>query len=99
MTEEKILEVVARYRHRFTLENIPKRRMNPHCFFSPHRNASTRQMLMHAHYLLDGIEAYAKDPARTGKTGRHLGSCQTLLWAAGWYTLDELMQHNRSFTD
>lgn len=57
--------------------------------------SSQKEMLMHAHYLLDGIETYARMPNKKGKTGRHLGSLQTLLWVAGWYTLGEIMEHNR----
>jgi len=64
--------------------------MNPTSFFD-----DTGQMLAHAHFLLDGVEEYARDPEKKGKTGRHLGSLQTLLWVARWYTLEELMQHNR----
>lgn len=63
-------------------ENIPKKRMPvDQCPRSSH------EMLSHAHYLLDGIEQFADNPEKIGKTGRHLGSAQTLLWVAGWYTL------------
>ncbi len=90
MTLEKIYAVVKMYRTRFEKEGIPKKRMDPQSFFK-----SKEEMLAHAHYLLDGIEEYAKDSDKKGKCGRHLGSCQTLLWTAGWYTLEELMNHNR----
>lgn len=86
----KILQVVTRYRERFEREKIPARRMDTDAHFS-----SKQEMLMHAHYLLDGIETYARMPSKKGKTGRHLGSLQTLLWVAGWYTLGEIMGHNR----
>ena len=56
---------------------------------------SSHEMLAHAHYLLDGIEVYARMRDKKGKTGRHLGSVQTLLWVAGWYTLGEIMEHNK----
>lgn len=90
MTPEKIQAVVRIYRAQFEKEGVPKTRMDPRSFF-----ASKEEMLAHAHYLLDGIEEYAKDPDKQGKCRRHLGSCQTLLWTAGWYTLEELMNHNR----
>lgn len=90
MTQEKILEVVARYRRRFAREKISKKRMGLRAHF---RNK--RQMLMHAHFLLDGIEGYARNPEKKGKTGRHLGAMQVLLWAAGWYRLCDIMSHNR----
>jgi len=81
---------VARYRSRFEHEGVPKVRMNPETLFT-----SREEMLAHAHYLLDGVEEYARDSKRKGKTGRHLGSIQTLLWVAGWYTLAEIMEHNK----
>lgn len=90
MTTEKILSVVAVYRARFEKEGIMKIRMSPkECPKTP------EVMLAHAHYLLDGIVEYAQDPEKVGKTGRHLGSMQTLLMCAGWYTLEECMDHNR----
>jgi len=90
MTAKKIYSVVSMYRARFEKERIPKKRMDPQLFF-----ASKEEMLAHAHYLLDGIEKYVKDPNKKGKCERHLGSCQTLLWVAGWHTLEELINHNR----
>ncbi len=90
MTPEKIAFIVALYRSQLEEHNIPKNRMNPTKVFT-----SKEEMLEHAHYLLDGILEYSQDPTKEGKTGRHLGSAQTLLWCAGWYTLEELMNHNR----
>lgn len=90
MTTEKILQVVALYRERFKREDIIPKRMNEKAFFS-----SEREMLEHAHFLLDGIVDYATQPGKQGKTGRHLGSVQMLLWVARWYTLEELKNHNR----
>jgi hypothetical protein len=87
----EIMSVVKMYRERFEKEGIPKRRLDPDSFF-----LSKREMLAHAHYLLDGIERYAGNPEKAGKTGRHLGSVQTLLWVAQWYTLNELREHNSS---
>ncbi|MEN9613723.1 MAG: hypothetical protein RLZZ347_30 [Candidatus Parcubacteria bacterium] len=95
MTTAKILSVVALYRARFEKEGIPKIRMNPDTCPRSKDTGGKREMLAHAHYLLDGIAKYAQDPEKVGKTGRHLGSAQMLLWCAGWYTLTELMDHNR----
>ncbi|HXV27069.1 MAG TPA: hypothetical protein VD862_03555 [Candidatus Paceibacterota bacterium] len=92
MTTEKILSVVGMYRRRMEAEGIPKRRMDPARYFG---SQTRRDLLAHAHFLLDGVEEYAKDTERAGKTGRHLGSVQTLLSVCGWYTLQELMDHNR----
>lgn len=90
MTKEKILSVVAMYRERFTREGIPKKRASPTCPL-----VRKAEMLAHAHYLADSVAELASNPEKIGKTNRHLGSLQTLLWIAGWYTLEELMIHNR----
>jgi hypothetical protein len=90
MTTDKILQVVDLYRERFIREGIRPRRMGPREVFK-----SPEQMLSHAHYLLDGITEYAQQPDKESKTGRHLGSAQTLLWVPGWYNLEDLMSHNR----
>ena len=90
MTPEKICSVVAMYRTRLEKEEIPKQRMDPQKFFH-----TKGEMLAHAHYLTDTTEEYARDPETYGKANRHLASLQTLLWTAGWYTLADLMNHNR----
>ncbi len=55
---------------------------------------TSSERLMHAHYLLDGIERLANNPAKEGKVGRHLASVQMILSFEEWYTLDDLMRHN-----
>jgi len=95
MTKRKILAIVRMYQGRFEREDIPKARMPEDEFFSENPEIARGQMLAHAHFLLDGIREYAIDPEKKGKTGRHLASAQMMLWAAGWYTLEEIMNHNR----
>ena len=96
MTTEKILEVVTLYRKRFETEKVHKERMDLFSHFSfSNQEVAKRKMLEHAYYLLDGVEEFARNPDKIGKTNRHLGSIQTLLLISGWYTLDELMNHNR----
>ena len=90
MRTEKIRHVIALYQQRFRAEGILKRRTNLTAPF-----VSRDDMLAHAHYLTDGILEYAGNPDKVGKTGRHLGSLQTLLMVAGWYTLEEVMHHNK----
>lgn len=92
MTARKIAEVVAMYRERLEREGIPKRRIPEDTTFGSH---TIPELLAHAHYLLDGIIEYSMNPERKGKTGRHLGSVQTILGMANWYTLKELQEHNR----
>jgi len=95
MTTRKILAVVRMYQGRLEREGIPKTRMPLDESFSKNKKKAKEQMLAHAHFLLDGIREYATDTERKGKTGRHLGSVQVLLWTAGWYTLGQIMSHNR----
>jgi hypothetical protein len=59
---------------------------------------SREELLGHAYYLLGGIRKYVKKRNKVGKTGRHLGSVQTILMAAGWQTLRDSMEHNRPKT-
>ncbi len=92
MTTEKILAVVALYRQLFEKKGIPKERINPKRTLG---TLTSRQALAHAHFLLDGIEVYAKDPERQGKTGRHLASVQMILSHENWFTLEAIMEHNR----
>lgn len=42
-----------------------------------------------------GVKQYSAIPNKEGKTGRHLGSIQMCLSFAGWYSLEELMNHNK----
>ena len=91
MTPEKILSVVQFYRERFEKEGIVTERMGTDEFFYSHN-----QMLSHAYCLLDGVEKFISEgEGMLEKANKHLGSLQTLLWTAGWYTLGELMEHNR----
>lgn len=93
MTTEKILEVVAMYRKQFEEKGIPKIKMDMRKTLG---FLSSGERLAHAHYLLDGIIEYAQDPEKKGKTGRHLASVQMILSFENWFTLEELMNHNRS---
>ncbi len=93
MTPEKIISTIEMYEHRLVGENIPKIRIDPKRTFASLSRAET---LAHAHYLCDGVKEYAKDPQKQRKTGSHLTAIQMCLSFIGWYTLEELMDHNRS---
>lgn len=95
MTPEKILAVIAEYEERFKRENIPRKRMDPDKKFS---ELSDFGKLAHAHWLIDGIRDYVRSPDTMDKANRHLASVQVLLSCADWYTLGELMDHNRPDT-
>jgi hypothetical protein len=83
------------YEERLVAERIPKVAMHPARTFA---SLSRKEILAHAHHLIDGVKLYAQyahDPEKAGKTGRHLASIQMCLSFAGWYTLDDLKDHNR----
>ena len=92
MTPQKIVSVVELYEKRLQDENIPKTRMSPKRTFA---SLEKNEILAHAHYLCDGIKEFARDPQKQRKAGSHLSSIQICLSFAGWYTLEELMDHNR----
>lgn len=92
MTLEKIISVIEMYEKRLREESVPKIRMDPKRTF---HSTSVAERLAHAHFLCDGVKEYAKDPERQRKTGSHLTAVQMCLSFAGWYTLEDLMNHNR----
>lgn len=92
MTQEKIQAVVDRYRQQFEANGVPKTRMD---LSKSLGSLTSRERLAHAHHLLDGVIEYSKQPGKEGKTGRHLASVQMILSFENWYTLTELMAHNR----
>jgi len=92
MTPQKIISVIEMYEKRFHAENIPKIRMDPKRTFE---SLTREERLAHAHFLCDGVKKYALDPEKQRKTGSHLTAVQMCLSFAGWYTLEELMCHNR----
>ncbi len=96
MTREKILSIVEIYRQQFEQRRIPKKRMDTSNTIG---SLTSIERLMHAHYLLDGVVEFAHNPAKEGKTARHLASVQMILSLENWYTLDELMNHNHRDTD
>ena len=71
---------------------IPKNKMDPRrtC-----ESLNMFEILAHAHYLCDGVKEFAGNPRKQRKMGSHLAAVQMFLSFAGWYTLQELMDHNR----
>ena len=92
MTAEKIISVIEMYEKRLREADVPKVRMDPRRTF---QSLTQEEMLAHAHFLCDGAKKYATDPEKQRKAGSHLTSIQLCLSFAGWYTLQELMDHNR----
>lgn len=96
MTPEHIISIIEMYEKRLQEANIPKVRMDPSRTF---QSLSKDEILAHAHYLCDGVKEYARDPNLRRKTGSHLTAVQMCLSFAGWYTLEDLMKHNRPISD
>ena len=92
MSGEKIVAVIEMYEMRLRAEKVPKMRIDPRCTFG---GVTESELLEHAHYLCEGAKGYARDPAKYGKANRHLTAIQMCLSLANWYTLAELMEHNR----
>ncbi len=93
MTPQKIISTIEMYEKRFFELGVPKVRMNPKRMFA---SLSQEEMLAHAHFLCSSVKTYAMEPEKQRKTGSHLTAVQMCLSFAGWYTLEELMEHNRS---
>ena len=91
MDSEKIISVVGMYEEKLREGGIPKIRMDPTRTFA---SLSEKEMLAHAHFLIDGVKESAKE-GKLGKMNRHLSAIQMCLSFAGWYTLEDLMNHNR----
>ncbi len=91
MTPDKIVSIIEGYERRLNNEGVPKIRMNPNRTFA---SLSKEGCLAHAHFLCDGVKIYASDPERQRKAGSHLTAIQMCLSFAGWYTLEEIMNHN-----
>ncbi|MHB8710609.1 MAG: hypothetical protein ACYC6X_03615 [Minisyncoccota bacterium] len=96
MTPEKIIAVIEMYEERLRRARIRKIRMDPKCTFE---SLSKGLLLAHAHSLCEGVKEYARDPQKQGKANRHLTAVQMCLSFAGWYTLEDLMNHNRPISD
>ena len=92
MTPEKIISVVEMYEQKLKVAGVVKKRIDPRRTFE---SLGYDELLAHAYFLTDGVKEYAKDPDKQRKTGSHLTAIQMCLSFAGWYTLEDLMNHNR----
>lgn len=92
MTPDKIVAVITRYERRLRDARVPQVRMDPKRTFG---SLSKDEHLAHAHFLCGGAKLFARDPDKYDKANRHLTAIQMCLSCADWYTLGELMDHNR----
>lgn len=87
-----MISIIEMYEKRLRAAGIPKVRMDPKRTFG---SLAREEMLAHAHFLCDGVKEYAMNPEKQRKAGSHLTAVQMCLSFAYWYTLEELMDHNR----
>lgn len=87
----KIISVVEMYEEKLYKAGVPKIRMDTKRTFA---SLNKEEMLAHAYFLIDGVKESAKED-KLGKMNRHLSSIQMCLSFAGWYTLEDLMNHNK----
>lgn len=96
MTPEQVVTVVSTYAEKLAKAGVKKESMDPDLTLA---SLSSQQHLAHAYYLCDGVIKRAQinnaDWADGRKVGSHLTSIQYHLSLAGWYTLEELKDHNR----
>ncbi|MDO8742648.1 MAG: hypothetical protein Q7J45_03925 [bacterium] len=90
--KEAVVAIIEGYECRLRGAGIPKNKMDPRrtC-----ESLNMFEILAHAHYLCDGVKEFAGNPRKQRKMGSHLAAVQMFLSFAGWYTLQELMDHNR----
>lgn len=89
MDATKVREVLSIYRLRFIGEGISKTDF-------PHGEipANPAEMLAHCHRMLDMMEVFITE-GRMDKVMRWLGFLQGVFWSRGWYSLEDLKNHNR----
>lgn len=92
MTPEKMVSIIDTYERNLRRAKIREVRMSPKRTFA---SLGVRKILEHAHFLCNGAKQFALDPQKWGKANRHLTAIQMCLSFAGWYTLEDLMSHNR----
>jgi len=93
MTPDQIIRVIEIYEQRFRESQLPALRMDTSRKL---RSLNERELRMHAHYLCEEIRKLVDQPGKEGKVGRLLGFLQACLCFSGWYTIDQLRNHNRS---
>jgi len=92
LTPEKIISVVNMYERRLRAAGVLKKRIDPKRTFA---SLSKDEILAHAYFLTDDLKEFVSNPEKKRKTGSHLTVIQMCLSFAGWYTLEDLMNHNR----
>lgn len=93
MHKDKILAVIARYRHELQELGAEKARY-PEEILAPPTGTNQQIHLAHLLQMLDQMEVFLEE-GRREKTHRWLGFIQGVLWVLRINTLEELKNHNR----
>lgn len=91
MTPEKVISVVEMYEKKLREAGVPKIRINPKRTFA---SLNKEELLAHAHFLTGGAKEYA-ERGKLRKMGSHLTAIQMCLSFVDWYTLEDIMNHNK----
>lgn len=91
MNRHTVITVTLRYCSLLDQQNIQSVRIDPGRSFA---DLSVTEVLQHARYLCDSVLNLVDRPDKWAKINRHYAALQMCLSFAGWYTLNELMQHS-----
>jgi hypothetical protein len=91
MKPEKVISIIEMYEEKLRKAGVPKTRMDPKRTFA---SLGREELLAHAHFLTDGVREYTR-AGKWRKMGSHLTAIQMCLSFAGWYTLQDIMNHNK----
>jgi hypothetical protein len=92
MTPEKIAAVLDGYARQLHARGVQPARTGTERAF---KDLTDEELLSHALFLCESAKSFVNDPDHLGKANRHLAATQMILSFAGWFTLAELMAHNR----
>ncbi len=89
MTDQKIIEVIERYK-----KDISELEIYPEQYHHKALINSEEDALAHCLVMIDKIYAFLEE-GRREKAFRWLGFIQGVLWLQGIYTLESLKNHSR----
>jgi methionine salvage enolase-phosphatase E1 len=89
MNADKLLAVIAIYR-----KNFIRKKIEAVDFSHIDKPIKCEEILSHCHGMLNKMEKFVLE-GRIEKAFKWLGFVQGCLWSAGYYSLEDLKNHNR----
>jgi methionine salvage enolase-phosphatase E1 len=89
MNADKLLDVIAIYR-----KNFIRKKIEAVDFSHIDKPIKCEEILSHCHGMLNKMEKFVLE-GRIEKAFKWLGFVQGCLWSAGYYSLEDLKNHNR----